>query len=210
MTVPAQKKTSPLVVVLLVLAAGLGGLTLLFGGAYLLFFHELEKPLTDADRDLLITAEHIVALMEDVEVKPAVGVTKKVGHFDGSVELDYEYDASSDPDHPIYVTTHLAYEKKPSDARNVYNGFDLGMALGTRLSGEGKLSRKDCAFALKLGDESKCKQLLYEDKPVGVEVHVLAGTRVLFFNATGAVFNDPEPLRELLEPRVQKARLWKP
>lgn len=205
-----RKQTSPVVVVLLVAGALLGTVVLGGGLMYALFIHEIEKPVTAADRAVVLTADDLLPLVDGLEVKPERALLKKVGYLDGSSEVSYEYDDTSDEDFPLYVMSSISYEPKASDARMVYGAMDLGLSIGLKVGGDDQLTRRECPFSLSLGKQSKCSQLLYGGALMGIAVSVLEGRRVLFFNVSGVQFDDAEPLRELLEPKVAAARGWKP
>lgn len=206
---PAKKKTSPALIALLVVGCGLGALLLLGAFVYVFFVYEIEKPVADADRALLLTVDDLAPVVEGLKPAAGKGTLKKVGYLDGSSEVVYEYDDSLNEDFPLYLSSSATWEPKSSDARLVYGGMDLGLSVGLKLE-DGGLGRRPCPYTLSLGAEHKCSELVYDGVPTGVVVSVLADRRVLMYMVSGIRFHDGELLTELLAPRVAKARSWKP
>jgi hypothetical protein len=206
--VPARKFPTLLVVLAvaagsLVFACGIGGL------AYLLFVHERHQPVTQAERDILLTAEALAPFFE-VSVDPAIGQVKHVSYLDGSRELSYEYDSPDEARNPLYISSTVNIERRVSDARAVYLSMTLGLKLGLALEGEDALQQVPRAGLFAWGDESKSEVLVKSGRPVGNVFAGRKGRRVFHLVLVGVHFDAREDVDAALGPVLRRFEAYRP
>ncbi len=119
--------------------------------------------------------------------------------LDGSVVIDYEFDAPLDLDLP-YLSVMSELHPTNDDACASYRAGNVGVPLGL---GGPELSIRDDIY--EYGDESRFAYLLtLNDEPMGMYFAMCSG-RTAFMLVTGGVyFEDSEQLAELLDPVLER------
>ncbi len=171
---------------------------------YVLFIHETEEPVTRADRELVVTAEHLKEFLPTLQFDANHGTLRKVRHLDGSRELTYEYDPAEEEHVTLYVSHSVGVERSARDARYSYAGMDIGTKLGLRLQGGGQIRQLDRSDLWRWGDESKCVLLMNGDKKVGNIFTGRKGRRYFTLMIIGIYFEEAQPIHELLDAILQK------
>jgi hypothetical protein len=187
----------------LVFACGMGGL------AYLLFLHERPQPVTQAERDILLTAEALTPLFP-ITVDPAIGRAKHVRYLDGSRELSYEYDSPDDAENPLYISSTVNIERSVSDARTVYLSMTFGLKLGLAMEGAEALQQVHKTGLFAWGDESKSVMLLKSGRPVGNVFAGRKGRRVFHLILVGVYFDDRQDVEAALGPVLRRFEAYRP
>lgn len=161
--------------------------------------------LADEEREMLVTFDDVAG---HFELERTVGAEKvRRGGFLGSKELEYEYE---DPGElGIYLLSSLTMERTPKEARETFTGMHLSMGLMLGIANEG-LEREERNDLFRWGDASKHYLLLSEGTPVGNFFLARKGRHIYFLSLGGVAFEDPEALRALLEPRLERAAVWTP
>ena len=187
----------------LVFACGVGGL------AYLLYVHERPQPVTQAERDILLTAEALAPVFE-IAVDPARGQAKHVSYLDGSRELSYEYDSPDEAENPLYLANTLNIERSLSDARTVYLSTTLGLKLGMALEGEEALQEVPKPGLFAWGEQSKGSLLVKAGRPVGNVFAGRKGRRVFHLTVVGVYFDDRKDVDATLGPLLRRFEAYRP
>jgi hypothetical protein len=195
----------------LIVVAVLGGLAFVscavVGAAYFLFLHEIEEPVTQAERDVLLTIDKLSEFVE-VEADPSRGKLRSIRHFDGSRELTYEYE-SQDTEDALYLSSSVTLERRVSDARTVYLGSTLGFKLGMALEGENALREVARPELFQWGDESRAVVLMKGEEPVGNLFVARKGTKVFLVILVGVFFDERETVDAALGPVLQRIDTYK-
>jgi hypothetical protein len=183
--------------VLLLVCGGLG--TLL----YFVFIRDIEEPVTAADRELPISAEHLGRWVNGLGVDPTRGTLRKVRHLDGSRELEYEYESPDGSSHPLYVAHSIGVERSAQDASGAYGGLSIGTELEAHLSGKTlrQVERRDL---WSWGDSSRCVVLYNGDDPVGNIFMARKGRRYFQLRIIGIYFENAKAINDLLGPFLRK------
>jgi hypothetical protein len=206
---PAAKPRTTLIIV----ASVVGGVLFLgcaMGAVfYLAFVHEFEEPMTQADRDVLLTPDKLTEFVE-LEFDPAIGKAKRVRYLDGSRELSYEYESPDGAEDPLYVLSSVNLERNVSDAHFVYMGANLGLKLGMALEGEEGLQEVARPGLFQWGDESRAVVLMRDDKPVGNVFAGRKGKRVFHILLVGVYFDEHGQVEAALGPVLRRFEAYNP
>lgn len=199
----APRRRSPWRVPLIVLGVVLGLILLLVGVAVLFALLAKEVPVTDADKAVVLTAHELAAWFEDLTPDPALETWTKTRHIDGTHELEYEYDGDD-----LYVSVSIGVDESASDARISYTALTAGVAIGTAFEDAEWRTRNDL---MTWGDRSKSALLIVEgDAPAGNLFACQKGKRTILIVFSGVYFDEPGPLRELLEPALERWARYTP
>jgi hypothetical protein len=200
---PRRRKPRVLLIVGIVLTAvflACGGGVAFF---YFVFIHEIDEPVTAADKDVVVTAEYAATFADDIVVDPNKGTFRKVRHLDGSREKIYEYGTEDDSDEPVHVSHTVTVERNAKEARDAYAGLQLGTRLGMgRVEGVQEVERNDL---WKWGDQSRCVMLHNsQGQPFGHIFMARKGRRYFVLVISGLYFNKAEGIKAFLDPLLKK------
>jgi hypothetical protein len=208
---PAKKKpTRVWLVILMALGIPLVGLAALVGVGVLLSSTGKDLPPGDADRAAVLTIEELGERLQDFTPKPNVAKLTKRKLLDGSHELSYEYDTSTDAKGGLYLNCVITVEKDATDARNSYLGMKLGGAAGFAITSGKGVSLQDREDLLKWGDDSHSAVLTVDGKPGGNFFIARKGTHIFYLIVAGVFFDSPENLSSLLVPKLEQLAQYKP
>ena len=197
--VPRKSRTWLFVVLGLAGAAMLGFLVVVGTGA-LFVLTAKDQPLSANDKAALLTIEDVALWMEDFAPDKSLESFSKKKYLDGSYEIDYVFEDSSDDAAP-YVMCSIAVEQKTSDALISYKAVHVGLHIGFGAEeGVEQVERNDL---FRWGDASKFCLLESEGLPVGVVFSARKETRVFLVSISGIYFDDSETIKELLEEKLR-------
>lgn len=197
---PAPKRNT-----IKIVAAVIAGLALVLalnvGAGVLMTLLSKEKPLSLAEREALVD---ITTVTNGMEFEPDLTKesAKRIEYFDGSHELDYEYD---DPrDEAPYLTHVVSYERKASDAVATYATQWGAAKLILAASGE-SFEIVEPANGFKWGEQSAFGIVQNEDTPVGNVFVARKGKMTIYFFLSGLYYDDADDFGELIEPFLTRA-----
>jgi hypothetical protein len=171
---------------------------------YFYLFHDIEEPVTGADRQLVITAQHLAKFEPALRPDPALGKFRKVRHLDGSRELTYEYETPEGAKEWLYIECVVSVEPTVSDARASYAGLSLDTRPAIHLTGaagdESELGQVERNDLWRWGDASRCVLLTNEGEAVGNFFMARKGRRYFSLVIVGITFDEPEVIRQVLAP----------
>ena len=180
---------------------------IVIGLGALFYYTSEEEPVSPQERELVVQAGELAPLLEGVEVDPAAESIVKTRYFDGSFDIDYEY--THPGEQPLYVQSSVHFEPSVSDARTTYRALGVGLTMGLSLSGE-EIEQAERNDLLKWGDESRCAILTAQGQPVGNFFVARQDRRVFHVLISGHVIEDPQALRELVEPHLKRLESYQP
>jgi hypothetical protein len=200
---PRRRKPRVLVIVGIVLASVL---FVCAGGAglfYLVFLHEIDEPVTAADKEVMVTAEYAASFADDVAVDPNNGTYRKVRYLDRSREMIYEYGLDDDSTEPVHISHTVSVERNAKEARDAYAGVQFGTRIGIgRVEGIEEVERNDL---WKWGDQSRCVILHNaQGQPCGNVFMGRKGRRHFLLVITGLYFDKAENIKAFLDPLLLK------
>jgi hypothetical protein len=171
---------------------------------YFYFFHDIEAPVTAADRQVVITAQHLAKFEPTLRPDPALGKYRKVRHLDGSRELTYEYETPEEAEDWLYIECVVSVEPTVADARAAYAGLSLDTRPAIHVVGAagggselGQVVRNDL---WRWGDASRSVLLTSEGETVGNFFMARKGRRYFTLVIVGISFDQPEVIRQVLAP----------
>ena len=199
---PKKRGMSTLKVMLLVF----GILFLVCGGMstliYVMFIHEIDEPVTAADKQHVITAEHVAKFVPGTKVDPTRAKFSKVRHLDGSRDLNYEYEDTADPDKTVYVTCTVSVERSAQEAQDAYAGLKLGNRIGISAAEDvTEVERKDLWT---WGEDSRCVLLKSKGNLVGNSFMARKGKRYFIIYIVGIYFDKRDSIQDLLRDFLNK------
>ncbi|HEX3148637.1 MAG TPA: hypothetical protein VHR66_11165 [Gemmataceae bacterium] len=198
--------------VLVILGIVFGSLFFVCGGScgmiWYFMVHEIDEPVTAADKEVIATGEYVAGFLDDIEADPKKGEYHKVRHHDGSRELIYEYTKPDDANEPLYVNHHVFVERSAKDASEGFAVEQLADKLGAnRADGVQEVERNDL---WKWGDRSRCILLQSGGKPFGQIFVGLKGKRYFTLTISGGYFTDAEAIKTFIDPLLKKLENYNP
>ncbi|HEY7311564.1 MAG TPA: hypothetical protein VH643_19530 [Gemmataceae bacterium] len=197
--------TCGIIAAVVVLACG--GLGTAF---YFVFVHEIEEPVTAADRGMVITSGRLAEFIPALQHDPSRGKLRKVRHLDGNRELTYEYEAEEGEDNSLFIQHQIGVERTAQDAQYAYGGLGIGTNIGLRILGSGKVRQVERNDLWRWGDDSKCILLMNGDNKVGNLFMARKGRRYFTLMIVGVYFENSNAIQQLLGPTLQRLDSYEP
>ncbi|HEY0139322.1 MAG TPA: hypothetical protein VGF48_00425 [Thermoanaerobaculia bacterium] len=191
-----------IVVAALVVVAGLVAAAFFAGRA---FFKEVKpKPVTEADRKVVVTAER---LHEHGGPEPNPDYEKiTVQRFFGSATIQYEYDipAHVEADDKVYIQSSVNVTMSSAEAIQQHTLGVLTLRAG--MAAVDGVQVVAAPHLLTFGDQKYSALLKRGDDPVGNLLVVRDGRIVHMLIVSGIYFEDAKAITELMKPPVDEAR----
>ena len=177
------------------------------GFGFLFTYTAKQLPASKAEWDVVVDAHDVAHWLEGMAVEDNEGTLSKVRYFDGSYDIEYEYDP---PDGAVYISSTLTVERKLTDAFATYLPLWTATAAGFSLGGEATVEIDERKDFFEWGDQSRFAVLLTDGDPFGNLFIARDGTRVVFFLLAGVYFDDRDLWSEFIGPTLQNTREYKP
>lgn len=161
---------------------------------------------TEAERAVVLTATDFAPHYGSQPQRLAereVWNTKR--NFDGTLEIEYEYDQDLAPggDDVLAVLSSVELHPSESSARESFNMLIGAYKIGFGISG---VQAREQSGSMPGMDQTHYSLILNQNQfPVGNMVVVRAGQRVHGLVVIGVYFDDPAALGELLRPTVDRS-----
>ena len=183
-----------------------GGLFLVgvFSGAL-----ERDLPAGQAERDVVIDVDDVALWSEGFAFQPELELLRKIRHFDGSHEVEYEYDHPIEEE-PFYLSCSSSVENSSSDAEMTYKllGGTVEM-LVPLMAGEGaELVVRNDQFSW--GDASEWSDFQVDGVVVGHVFIGRKGSRVMLMMLVGVYFETPEVIEAFVGPTLANLENYVP
>jgi hypothetical protein len=183
-----------------------GSMFLICGGfclfSYFAFMHEIDEPVAEADKDVVVTAEHVSQFVDNLKFDKNRGKFSKVRHLDGSKEMSYDYQSDDGDQEGLYVNCFVGVCNSPTEARDAYRGMKLGTNIG--MSAAGDVKEVDRNDLWSWGDESRCALLQSNGKSVGNIFMARKGKRYFVLFLVGVYFDKKDDIKEFLDGILKK------
>jgi hypothetical protein len=168
-----------------------------------------QRPLTvtDADKALLVHIRELEPYGYVFENPSKYEKYLKSRDFDGTLELEYEFDAPESEDNSIYLNAVVTISRSRSNATVSQGAEKIGLLYGLKLKGVVQEERKDF---YRYGDASSFFVLKKDGLPIGNYFTVREGTKTYSLVVAGVYFDDPELWKELVESKLKKFSAYKP
>ena len=169
-------------------------------GSLFLFFAK-DLPITDRDRELLVTVHDIAPYYEDFEPSAEFEIFNKERYFDASQELTYEYDSPRD-DEP-YISVTITHERKRSDAMLVYSVEWSAQKLGLNIYDQNFNLVEDNAFYT-VGEASRFGHIKLDGATLGHVLVTRKNNSIYCFTISGYTIDDPDIWHELFDEKINQ------
>ena len=123
----------------------------------------------------------------------------KTVYFDGSVDIDYEFEPP-EGEAVLYLTETITYEPKRSDARFGRTAEDSVIGLALKTQG---LEKVEVPNFYRYGDACDFYLLKKDGNNVGNYFTVLEGGKIYSLLVSGIYIDDVETWKELVEPKLK-------
>lgn len=160
-----------------------------------------EEEMTERERALLMNIDEL-AEWTDYSPDLLAETFYKEKWFDGSYELNYEYDAGVEG-LGLYLAYSLTVERTASDARTSYSAYRGGLAIGKVFGGNVSFDERNDLFSW--GDVSIFGILNVEGQPAGNYLVAQKDTLVVYCLFSGVYFDDAVSIGELFGPVLARA-----
>ena len=168
-----------------------------------------QAPVSDAERELFLRARDLEPFGIKFPRPERYERFNKTIYFDGSRELEYEFELPDDAVHEnaLYMSVSITFEKNAADAKFSQGVEKFGADTGMKLAGL-RLEEREGFF--RYGDESSFYVLLKDGEAVGNFFVTREGAKVYTVILAGVSFDDREMWAGLVTPRLQKFSAHKP
>lgn len=167
----------------------------------------IEQDAVPADRALFVTAQDPTPCALPIAEAAAHEGLVRTRYFDGSLEIDYEFDPPDESSDLPLLFGNASFENTESDARLTYRAQRAGIALG--LAG-GDVSLQEREDFLREGDERWFAHVLSDGEAVGHLYALRVGRRVYIGGMVGIACDTPEEFAAMIEPRLRLLRDYAP
>ncbi len=155
---------------------------------------------TEADRKVTLTADKLVPLGIE-EPNPAAERLSSVRNFDGSINIEYDYSSSRDPNAESFLSVSSSVFVFPTSlsAIQTYKVQQIGLKAGMKLA---KLKITDMPQLLKVGDQRYAALMERDGEPYGNLFLIREGRVVHMSTISGVVIDNPAEAEMVLGPVI--------
>ncbi|MEO1049663.1 MAG: hypothetical protein AAFX87_03535 [Bacteroidota bacterium] len=158
-----------------------------------------EEPMTESEKSILVTAKDFEDYGFRFANADSIGIFTKTTFFDGSIELDYEFEYLDDDENAMYLSHTISLEKNAADATATYAGESIGTSVGLLTGVE--FEELDHVFSY--GDKSSFNLLRSEGYPIGNFFHYRKGSYVYTLWISGVYFDDRSSWETFIMPKIK-------
>lgn len=169
---------------------------------YIAFIHEIDEPVAQADKDVVVTAEHVSQYVDNLNFDKNRGKFSKVRHLNGSKEMTYEYEAVDGEENGLSIFCIVGVVDSIDEARDSYRGFNLGTKIG--MSAVQDVIEVDRNDLWSWGDESRCALLQSNGKTVGNIFMGRKGKRYFALFIVGVYFDKKDDIKDFLDAILKR------
>ena len=209
--IPRQSNSKVWIIVAAVIGISIiGGMLLVVGLGALYWATSSEEPLGPNDQAAIVDIDMFLDWSGDTYAPDYSGEKLiKTRFFDGSYDVDYDYDVPEDPNAP-YLNCNITVEKNNADAKISYAGMWAGAIVGMHMLGDGDVDVTERNDIFSWGDESTFAILSIDGEPFGNMFSAREGTHVFFIIFSGIYTDDGESASDLLLPALNHLQMYAP
>lgn len=153
-----------------------------------------------ADRPLLVTKQDLAGFGVDPDTFQGQETFRRNHYFDGSMEVEYEFETPDDATAALSLHTIVGFEKTVADAIDSYRLLQGGIGAGTQVGG-GPL--REVPDFYRWGDESYCAVVPGRSGPAGNVFITRQGKKTFLVAIVGIYFDDPKAWDVLVRPKLE-------
>lgn len=166
---------------------------------------------TEAERSLMVTAAELSRATRIEAPDSDDGEFAKYVRSDGLGFLTYEYAAETDATGPSSVWSSVSSHTTDTEAKRVYYGISRdAQRIGGSTGREKDELLERRSDLIRWGDAHEFFIIRRAGRPVGNAFFVLDGKTFFYFHFRGVGLDDPERIRELLVPKLEALRNYRP
>ena len=175
----------------------------------ILFALGCERKLTvqESDKALLLRAIDLVPYGFKFENIERYETFTKVKSFDGSYDIEYEFEVPDTEDKLLYMNVTVSVARKKSEAK--INEGAGSIALRYALKAKG-IEEEEIPNFYSYGDASSFYLLKKQGKSVGNYFTVREGNKTYTLVLSGMYFDEAELWKKLIEPKLKLFSAYKP
>ncbi|MBT4692209.1 MAG: hypothetical protein HOB73_02575 [Planctomycetaceae bacterium] len=209
--IPLKSNSKLWIIVVAVLGIFIIGAMLLVVGLGVLYaLGSTEERVSRSDQVAIINIDRLLDWSGDLYIPDYSGEKiVKTRFFDGSYDVDYEFDVPEDPNAP-YLNCNIAIEKNKADAKTTYVTMWAGALVGMKIFGDANIDVIERDDIFRWGDESTFAILSLDGEPFGNMFSTRKGNRVLFIIFSGIYTDDRELIGSLLLPILSQLHTYAP
>lgn len=168
------------------------------------FQHVKPKPVTEADRKLVVTAARLHEFGGPEPIPDYERMT--VQRIFGTANVEYEYDIplSAEVEDKVYIQSTLMVATTKAEAMQQHTFATLGLKGGMLAAREVKV--EPAPRLLNFGDQKYAATMSMNGRTVGNMFVVRDGRVVHMLILSGIYFEDPAEVEKLMKPAVDEAR----
>ncbi len=189
-------------------------LLLLGGGLYLAYTYmivsEVPKPVTDADRAVVLTADKLAAKVRDIHIVQGQEKITKVRQRTGTYVLRSTYGTADPAKRELYFQCTVAVSPRESEAQSIYTQSTGPLDLGPGWDGKNGLRKSPLQDLFHWGNESEGILLMRGSTFVGNVLSTRKGKRVFHLVILGYSFHDPKKVQALFNPILEQFDHYEP
>jgi hypothetical protein len=165
------------------------------------------REVADSEKELLVT-------IRDLEgfgiVDPDPGKCEDFSakkNFDGSLEIEYEYDFEKDPAciPSLWIKSEAEISPNEEQASTSFGDRISVYKLGASLAGQG-LAIEEVPSLVSMGDESFGAFLVKDDTRLGNVFVIRKGNTILSLLLAGVYTGEPSIIQDMFEPKLSQVR----
>jgi len=181
----------------MVITMGIIGLFVSAAFVAFLFFPTSDYTLTESQKACVLTVEQLAEHYE-IEITPGAGTWNTKRYLDGSVDIDYMYEDSSDM--ALWINCMLSIQRSVLDAK----GVKEGCWLGSKISYKGVASLEEDNSVFRWGDASRFAYLVTEGERYGILFVTRKGSKVFYLEVANCSIEDPDEISALVTPLLER------
>jgi len=166
-----------------------------------------KQSIDEKDLPLLLTAGELVEYGIPVDSTEQFESFGRTRYFDGSVDVDYEFETPGDAADPLYMAVTVTFERTVRDAKASYLAERGASLVVGRIGG---METEALPGFFDYGDDSYFVLLKGEQGPVGNVFGTRVGKKVYFVLLAGAYFDDPEQWSDWVMPKLRYMEAYNP
>ena len=166
-----------------------------------------EQPVEKKDLPLLLTVGELANYGITIDDHERYESFAKTRYFDGSTDIDYEFQTPDDSPDPLYLAVTVTFERTVRDAKASYLVERGASLVGGKIGG---VETETLPEFYDYGDESYFGLLKGEQGPVGNVFGARLGKKVYFVLLAGAYFDEPRQWANWVTPKLDYMKRYSP
>jgi hypothetical protein len=166
-----------------------------------------EQSVEQSDLPLLLRAGELKGYGVNIHEHERYESFRKTRYFDGSMDVDYEFQTPEDAPEPLYLSVTVTFERTVRDAKASYLVQRGAAVVGGKIGG---IETETLQDFFDYGDDSYFGLLKGEKGPVGNVFGTRVGRKVYFTFLAGVYFDDPQGWAEWVTPKLDYMKGYNP